>query len=324
MYFNETNKFFHGIMFHHFHDDSIHSKSQGSISRDDLYKIIKFIGKNNILDAGDFFHKFKNKKLKSNEICLTFDDGIKSQFDIALPVLEDLKIKSFFFVYSSMFDNKPDFLEVFRYFRLNYYKNVNEFYEDFFNSLNRKKIDEFFILHKLKIKNLKIKFPYYSIEDIEFRLIRDEYLKKKEYESAMFSLMNKKKFVPENFFSKLFFSKEDLKSLHKLGHLIGLHSHSHPTLIEKLDFEKQLNEYKTCISKLSDLLQISKHEIKWMSHPCGSYNQDTLKILSDLGIEIGFKQIMTIEKEKGMKKINNSYLELAREDHSKIMKRANL
>ena len=75
---------------------------------------------------------------------------------------------------------------------------------------------------------------------------------------------------------------------------------------------------------MSDLLQLSKHEIKWMYHPCGSYNQDTLKILSDLGIEIGFKQIMTIEKEKGMKKINNSYLELAREDHSKIMKRANL
>jgi hypothetical protein len=58
-----------------------------------------------------------------------------------------------------------------------------------------------------------------------------------------------------------------------------------------------------------------------MSHPNGSYNLDTLEILKNLGIELGFKQIMAIEPEKGMKKINNSRLEIARENHSAIMKR---
>ena len=43
MYHNRTNMFFHGIMFHHFHDGKFHKKSQGSISKDDFYKIIKFI-----------------------------------------------------------------------------------------------------------------------------------------------------------------------------------------------------------------------------------------------------------------------------------------
>ena len=43
MYFNKDNNFFHGIMFHHFHDDGIHTKGQGSISRDDFYNLIKFI-----------------------------------------------------------------------------------------------------------------------------------------------------------------------------------------------------------------------------------------------------------------------------------------
>jgi hypothetical protein len=55
-----------------------------------------------------------------------------------------------------------------------------------------------------------------------------------------------------------------------------------------------------------------------MSHPCGNYNDDTLKVLKELGIEIGFKSTMTMEKEN--KKINNSPLEIAREDHSKILK----
>ena len=60
-----------------------------------------------------------------------------------------------------------------------------------------------------------------------------------------------------------------------------------------------------------------------MSHPCGSYNRDTLQILKELGIELGFKQIMTIEPEKGMKKVNNSFLEIARQDHADIFKRMN-
>ena len=69
MYFNESNQFFHGIMFHHFHDNAIHTKGQGSISTDDFYRIINFIGKKNILDANIFFEKYKNNSLKKNEVC---------------------------------------------------------------------------------------------------------------------------------------------------------------------------------------------------------------------------------------------------------------
>ena len=39
------------------------------------------------------------------------------------------------------------------------------------------------------------------------------------------------------------------------------------------------------------------------------------------GIELGFKQTMNVEAEKGMKQINNSFLEIAREDHATILKR---
>ena len=47
-----------------------------------------------------------------------------------------------------------------------------------------------------------------------------------------------------------------------------------------------------------------------MSHPSGSYNKNTLKILSEAGIELGFKQIMNIENEKGMKKSTIQNLKL--------------
>ena len=108
-----------------------------------------------------------------------------------------------------------------------------------------------------------------------------------------------------------------------MGHLLGLHSHSHNNLIESLSSKEQQEEYKNNINILSNILNIKKDEIKSMSHPCGSYNDETLKILKNLGIEIGFKESMNIESQRKMKKINNSYLEIAREDHSVIMKMIN-
>ena len=322
MYFTNNNNFFHGIMFHHFHDDGIHTKGQGSIDKDDFYKIINFIGRNNILDADIFFEKFKNKKLKEKEVCLTFDDAIKCQIDIALPVLEELKIKSYFFVYTSMFEEKPDNLEFFRYFRMNYFDNVDEFYNSFYLVLD-KDLKTFFEDNNDKIKATKIKFPHYSIEDIKFRLVRDIFLTKSQYEETMLLMFNEKQFNYKDFFKKLFFQKDDLKTLDSLGHLVGLHSHNHPTLLEKLNYDEQKNEYEKCLSSISNILDKPKNEIKYMSHPSGSYNNDTLEILKELRIELGFKQIMTIEPEKGMKKVNNSFLEIARQDHAVIYKRMN-
>ncbi len=209
------------------------------------------------MDADVFFEKFKQNKLKENELCLTFDDGIKCQIDIALPVLEDLKIKSFFYVYTSMFEGKPDNLEVFRYFRMNYFNNVNEFYMNFYKVLN-KDLDNFFKINEGVIKNTKIKIPYYSIKDIKFRLIRDKYLKKKDYEVIMHNMMKKKNFEPKKHYSNLFFDKKDLKELDSLGHLIGLHSHNHPTLLENLSYDEQKLEYENCISIISNIIKKPK------------------------------------------------------------------
>jgi peptidoglycan/xylan/chitin deacetylase (PgdA/CDA1 family) len=322
MYFNQNNNFFHGIMFHHFHDHEIHTKSQGSIDKDDFYKMINFIGKKNILDADIFFEKLKNKKLQETEVCLTFDDAIKSQIDVALPVLEELKIKSFFFVYTSMFEGKPDNLEFFRYFRMNFFNSVDEFYDNFYKVLD-KDLKSFFENNNDIIKKKKIKSPHYSISDIKFRLVRDNFLTKSQYEETMFLMFKEKQFNHKDFSKKLFFQKDDLKRLHNLGHLVGLHSHNHPTLLEKLNYDEQKNEYEKCLSSISNILDKPKNEIKYMSHPCGSYNNDTLEILKELGVELGFKQIMTIEPEKGMKKLNNSFLEIARQNHSEIYKKMN-
>ena len=319
MYLKNKNSFFHGIMFHHFHDNNGHLKGQGSISKDDFIKIINFIGRENILDADEFLIRFKEKRLSKKDVCLTFDDALKCQFDIAVPVLNEMNIKAYFFIYSSIFTGSPDMLEIYRHFRMNYFDSVNNFYRDFFNffsNIKKEELNTFFNLKKNNIKTWKKKFPYYSINDIKFRFVRDELLTNDEYKNIMFGMMKSKNFNYKKIIKNLFLSKHDLRKMHKSGHLIGLHSHSHPTKLEKLNYTNQLKEYTLCLKMISNIL--GKKYISSMSHPCGSYNYNTLKILKKLKLEIGFKQIMT--KDKNMKKINNSNYELARQDHSNIMK----
>jgi peptidoglycan/xylan/chitin deacetylase (PgdA/CDA1 family) len=309
----------HGIMFHHFHDNKIHKSSQGSITKDDLYKIIKFVGRNNILNADDFLIRACENKLKPKNLCLTFDDGIKSQYDVALPVLEDLNIKSFFFIYSSIFTSKPNPLEIFRFFRMNYFEDVNEFYKSFYEVLDEELVD-FFNNNKKYMLLIKKRFPHYSMADLKFRFVRDIFLKEAKYNKVMFKMFKKFKYFPKRPYKELFFDKKILKKINSLGHVVGLHSHWHPTEIDKLSYNLQKKEYLLNINTLSKILKVKKHQIKSVSHPCGKYNNHTLKILKELNIKLGFKSHLQIDKYLGINKINNSLLEIGRKDHSEIFR----
>ena len=105
----------YAMMFHHFHDSHLHKKGQGSISSKKFLKIINFARKNfNLLNADEFINKSIDNKLEKNDTVLTLDDALKSQIDIALPIIESEGIKAFFFVYKSAFGESPDPLEFYR------------------------------------------------------------------------------------------------------------------------------------------------------------------------------------------------------------------
>ena len=305
-------------MFHYFHNGKgIHKKTQGSIDKNQLSGIIKKIGRKNILDADVFLNRHIEKKLKYTDVCLTFDDGLKSQVDIALPVLNDYRIKGFFFVGTSQFTNETSYIELFRFFRNNFFKNINEYYNLFYKYIDLE-LNQIFNKELASLKKLKSKFSYYSIEDLKFRMIRDKFLTKSQYEKINFKMFKDKNFKYKKFEKKFYMNKNDLKIIDKNNHIIGLHSHSQFHRIGKLSAKIQLKEYKKNIYLLANILNKSENYFKSMSHPNGSYSSKTLEILKNLGIELGFKQIMTIEKNKGMKKVNNSPLEIARKPHNEF------
>ena len=111
----------------------------------------------------------------------------------------------------------------------------------------------------------------------------------------------------------LWVSEQNLVDIDNQGHIIGLHSHTHPTKMSKLTRAQQLFEYQKNYEQLTQLIG---KPIKAMSHPCGDYNENTLNILSELKITIGFRSNMSVQSIQ-------SRFEIPREDHANILKRMN-
>ena len=122
--------------------------------------------------------------------------------------------------------------------------------------------------------------------------------------------MNKREFSIKLAKKILFMTEEDVIDIDKKGHTIGLHSFSHPTQMNKLSIDKQEIEYQKNYSHLSEIIG---KPIKCMSHPCGNYNKDTIKILSKLNIDIGFRSSLSPN-------IVLSPFEIPREDQANIFR----
>lgn len=310
-----TNNLTHSIMFHHFHDDK-HPISQGSISGDEFTIIINWVKqKFNLIGAKEYSKRFLKGNLTSLDVCLSFDDALKCQYDIAVPIMEKLGIDAFFFVYSSIFSKTPDMLEVYRFFRTVAYKDIDEFYFEFFShveNIDKKNYQK--IKYRYREINYLNEYPFYSENDKWFRYLRDQYLKTYQYQNLMNEIITKKNFDIEEAKRCLWINKNELINLQKVGHTIGLHSFSHPMRISKLSPKMQAEEYK---KNYEQLFEILGKPISSVAHPCGDYNQDTLKILTNMGIKIGFRSSMSIKNIK-------SALEIPREDHSNILREIKL
>ena len=253
-------------MFHHFHSQK-HPPVQGSLSAEEFEKMLDWLSdRYNIVNAHEYILKFESNCLQSNDICLSFDDALLCQFDVAVPVLRKRNIQAFFFVYSSVFTGNIELLEIFRYFRTTCFDNIDDFYRVFFNAVR----DNNEALHDstyetFKCLNYLAAFPFYSDNDKWFRFLRDQVLGVEKYKSLMIDIMQRKSFDIQAASSLLWMKDENLNELHKEGHLIGLHSYSHPTQISQLTIAEQQGQYRRNMEDLEGLLGIGS--ICSMSHP---------------------------------------------------------
>ena len=101
--------------------------------------------------------------------------------------------------------------------------------------------------------------------------------------------------------NKYFLSKNQIIDLHKRGHIIGSHSHSHPNVFKSLSYQEMVGEWSISKKILEDIL---KDEINSCSVPGGDVNKDTYKS----AIDCGYKYIFDSEPKVHLRKNRDSII----------------
>lgn len=301
----------HGLMFHHFHGRK-HPRVQGSLSQEEFEKILAFTGIQRILSPEEWLEKLKKNSLASKDFCITFDDSLRSQFDIALPVLKKYHMRAFWFITSGVFEGHIGKLEVYRIFRCKYFSDIDDFYKLFFQKVpdyNKNAPSPEAIERQRNI------YPFYSVNDVIFRHIRDHALTQDGYEEIMDGMIRERALTLTELSQNLWMTNNELEHLAREGHSLGLHSYSHPTTLAEMPLQKQREEYTLNYNHLKRVCGVAPQA---MAHPCNSYSKSTLEILKDLGIFCGFRSNMS--PAQGASGLNPTSLEIAREDHANILK----
>lgn len=298
----------HGLMFHHFFNAQ-HPKGQGAIDATTFNRVLDLYG-NRIRSAHEWTDRAIEGSLSDTDVCLTFDDALKCQVDVALPILEARGLTAFWFVYSSVFEGNVETLEIFRYFRTTEFESFEQYCDAFMDAAQVRFSNKLVVgLKNADIGGYLSEFPFYSYQDRLYRFVRDRILTTSEHEACHWRMMQAKHFDIDAARANLWMTDGDIRTLSANGHCVGLHSYSHPIRIETLPIEEQRLEYE---KNFTHLHATTNSRPRVMSHPCNSYNTETIAILKELGIEIGFCSNLS----KGRAK---SSLEIPREDHSNIV-----
>ena len=291
-------------MFHHFHGSG-HLKSEGSFSAEEFDRSLNSAAKiATLLSAETFLEKALSGKLAENDICCSFDDGLQCQFDVAAPVLGAKKLKAFFFVNTGPHAGQPYVLEIFRIFRNQFFENKEIFFAEFDTTLQTTMSEMFSTAKKSLPEDYLTVYPFYTRGDRWFRYLRDEILTAEEYLKTMQLIIKAHGTSIDEINQKITMSRESITDLSDQGHVIGLHSHSHPTNITRITTAEKLSEYSVNSQYLSNYLSKAPN---CMSHPNGVYDEDILRILREMEVFVGFRDNMDLV-------VNRSNLEIRRLD----------
>ncbi len=298
-------------MFHHFHD-GVHPVGQGSISGGQFADVIDFVGRDRILPADEWMRRALARRLEPGDLCVTFDDNLRCQYDVAYPVMKALGITAFWFAYTSVMQGNVEKLEIYRLFRSTRFASVDDFYDAFFETLatGDRQSEVSAALAAFDPTTYLAGFDFYTDSDRRFRYLRDDVLGPEKYQGVMDSMLARHRFDVVQAAERLWLDEGSVRQLRAEGHVIGLHSFSHPMQMGSLSRDRQEQEYRANYDYLATLLD---EPVTSMSHPCNSYNRETLEILRGLGVQLGFRANMATSAAYG------DY-EHPREDHSNLLK----
>jgi len=196
---------------------------------------------------------------------LTFDDGLKSQYTIAYPILKKYKMKGTFFYITNCQEAMCTVHKI--WLLLEYFKK------------------ELLRVSKVSDKrNPKLPLSYYQFDDIQTRNLKYYLATHEDLVDKFFDVY----FDEDEEIEKMYMTYPDIWELYKNGMEIGSHSHTHP-LLSKLSRRKQ--EYEIKIS--TEIIEELTEPPLGFSYPNGFHNKTTINLLK----KYGYKYAVTVEKD---------------------------
>ena len=254
--------------------------------RDFEFQIQYFNSKYNILNPKEIYRIVEEgKNFKSNDCWLTFDDGYIDHYNYVFPILEKYKIKASFFpavksiLHETVLDvNKLHFILA---NKNNYDFIFDEIKNIFLNTTKENNVKTF----EKFVKKIDSSHRY---DDPKIRLIKSllQFILPKDIRFNICDVLFKK-YVSDNthlFAKELYMNLSQITEIYKHGHDIGLHGYDHIWL-GKLLKENQKNEILKALNFWKKNKIITDKFT--MCYPYGSYNSDTLSILSEYKCSTG-------------------------------------
>ena len=253
----------HGCVLHYF-EGLGHPAAQGSLSADDFRRLLDAYG-DRLINAEDWIVlALKNTLYVADTVSITFDDGLREQLDVALPVLEERGLTASWYVYTGPLVGVPNSLERYRWIRNFAFGGVDAFYERWRWLASVVGVPDDYLADR----------TYLSGADRVFRYWRNEIASPEEYERVMERIAHGALALDHFNHHDHWLSAGDLRALRARGHVIGFHTHSHPTTMQRLTREQQALEYATSKWILETMLGEPVTTGAW---PCGDF--------TDYGVE---------------------------------------
>lgn len=232
-------------------------------------------------NQGDFIepnHLVVNLKevLESNDnhYLITFDDGLKEQFEYALPILDELNIPAIFFVNSINHVEKKVSLA----HKIHLARSVISseiIYKELVDNTNRK-------LSQLEIKQAHQFYRFDNPQSAELKYFLNvllDFATQEKFINGIFTLHFDEKEVLE----KLYMSTNEIQQLIKRG-FIGSHTHTHLPL-GILDEQTVIYELETAKKYLEYL---GGESINCVAYPYGTKEAATEEV-GELAKQVGYK-----------------------------------
>lgn len=221
---------------------------------------------------------------KENYILITFDDGLKEQFELAKPILDSLQIEALYFINSINFIEKEVSL-VHKTHLLRSQIAPSVLMQNFTDLSSE---SSFELTSEEKIKAVE----HYNFDDIQSAYLK--YFLNFKLSAEQLALVINNLFLQffdsNQIVEKLYMTEEQLQFLANENQL-GSHTHSHLAL-GLLKQEKIKSELEKTKNYLEDL---TKTRISFVSYPFGS-PESCQEPVSSLAKEIGYKIGFTMER----------------------------